>query len=77
MIIGTDPSYSTAIKTQNYIGTGGEVIVTATGSASRGISADGTLDISDGTYDITLSGDGATYTGNGETEISSADPVNH
>ena len=68
MIIGTDPSYSTAIKTQNYIGTGGEVIVTATGSASRGISADGTLEISDGTYDITLSGDGATYTGNGETE---------
>ena len=68
MIIGIDPSYSTAIKTQNYIGTGGEVIITATGSASRGISADGTLDISDGTYDITLSGDGATYTGNGETE---------
>ena len=68
MIIGTDPSYSTAIKTLNYVGTGGNVIVNATGSASRGISADGTLDISDGTYDITLSGDGATYTGNGETE---------
>ena len=68
MIIGTDPSYSTAIKTQNYIGNGGEITITGTGDASRGISADGTLDINAGTYDITLSGDGATYTGNGETE---------
>ena len=68
MIIGIDPSYSTAIKCQDYVGTGGEVTVTATGAASRGISADGTLTISDGTYSMTLSGDGATYTGNGNTE---------
>ena len=68
MIIGTDPSYSTSIKTQNYIGTGGEITITAIGDASRGISADGTMEISGGIYDITLSGDGATYTGNGDTE---------
>ena len=68
MIIGTDPAYSTAIKCNDYEGTGGEVSITATGSASRGISADGTLTIVDGTYEMTLSGDGATYTGNGNTE---------
>lgn len=68
MIIGTDPSYCTAIKCQNYIGEGGELTIVATGDASRGISADGTITINDGAYDISLSGDGATYTGNGSTE---------
>ncbi len=68
MIIGTDPSYSTAIKTQDFVGTDGKIIITATGAASRGISADGIMEIEGGTYDITLSGDGTTYTGNGETE---------
>ena len=68
MIIGTDPSYSTAMKCSDFVGSGGEVTVNATGEASRGVSADGTLTVTGGTYDITLSGDGATYTGNGETE---------
>lgn len=68
MIIGTDPSYCTAIKCLNYVGNGGEIVLNAKGSASRGISTDGTLTINDGTYTITASGDGTTYTGNGGTE---------
>lgn len=68
MIIGTDPTYSTAIKCNTYSGSDGEVTILATGSASHGISADATLTITGGTYDITLSGDGATYSGNGDTE---------
>lgn len=68
MIIGSDPAYCTAIKCSTYEGSEGELILRATGSASRGISADGALTISGGTYDITLSGDGATYSGNGDTE---------
>jgi len=68
MVIGNDPAYSTAIKCQHFVGNGGEVTVNATGSASRGISSDGTLTINGGTYAFTLSGDGATYTGNGSTE---------
>lgn len=68
MIIGNDPAYSTTIKCQDFVGNGGEVTVNATGSASRGISSDGTLTINGGTYVFTLSGDGATYTGNGSTE---------
>lgn len=68
IIIGTDPSYCTAVKCTNYVGNGGEVNVNATGSAARGISADGTLTVNDGTYTLTTTGDGATYTGNGETE---------
>ncbi|MCR5130945.1 MAG: carbohydrate-binding domain-containing protein [Prevotella sp.] len=68
MIVGTDPTYSAAIKCTTYIGSSGEVTIQGTGSASRGISTDGTLTISGGTYDLTMSGDGATYTGNGETE---------
>jgi len=68
MIVGTDPTYSTAIKCNTYSGSDGEVTIVATGSASHGISADATLTITGGTYDITLSGDGATYSGNGDTE---------
>ena len=68
MIIGTDPAYCTAVKCNNYIGSGGQLTVTGSGSASRGISTDGTLTITDGTYDFTLTGDGSTYTGNGSTE---------
>lgn len=68
MIIGSDPAYCTSVKCQDYVGTAGQVTVSGTGSASRAISADGTLTITGGTYDLTLSGDGATYTGNGSTE---------
>ncbi len=68
MIVGTDPAYSTAVKCDHYVGSDGRLTIKATGSASRGISADSTLTITGGTYDITLTGDGATYTGDGSTE---------
>lgn len=68
MIIGTDPSYTTSIKCKDYVGNAGEITLTCTGNASRGISTDNTLTINGGTYNITLTGDGATYTGNGSTE---------
>jgi len=68
MIIGTDPSYCSAVKCQDFIGNGGTLTVTGSGSASRGISTDGTLTINDGTYEFTLTGDGTTYTSNNETE---------
>lgn len=68
MIVGAEPSYSSAMKCTSFVGTGGQVTVVATGAAARGISADNTLTITGGIYDISLSGDGATYTGNGSTE---------
>ena len=68
IVVESAPTYCTAFKCQDFVGNGGETTITATGPASRGISADGTLIINDGSYDITLSGDGSTHTGNGETE---------
>ena len=60
LVAGSDISYCTAVKCGSYEGTGGSLTVQATGQASRGISSDGTIDISGGTYDLTLSGDGLT-----------------
>ncbi|MBO4621765.1 MAG: carbohydrate-binding domain-containing protein, partial [Paludibacteraceae bacterium] len=68
MIIGTEPAYCTAVKCQDFLGRGGQLQVTGSGNASRGISTDSSLTIIDGTYDFTLTGNGATYTGNGSTE---------
>ncbi len=68
MIVGTEPSCSAAMKCATFMGSDGEVTIQGTGSASRGISTDGSLTVTGGTYDITLTGDGATYTGNSDTE---------
>lgn len=62
-----------AIKTDNYYGTGGTITITAnTGKASRGISADALVRITDGIYLITndcagLQGTSDTYTAKGIT----------
>ena len=68
MIVGTEPGYCTSIKCTNYIGNGGTLTIDDSGEASRGISADGELNIFGGNYLFTLSGDGSTFTGNGETD---------
>ena len=70
---GSDPVYCTAIKTDRYYGTGGTITITATtGKASRAISADALVSISDGIYQITndcagLQGSSDTYTAKGIT----------
>ncbi len=59
-VAGTDISYCTAVKCGSYEGTSGSLNVEATGQASRGISSDGTINITGGEYDFTLTGDGLT-----------------
>ena len=66
MIVGSDPSYCTAVKCGAFEGTGGSLTVEAIGAASRGVSSDGTLTISGGTYSIALKGDGALYNNDSE-----------
>ena len=56
---GTDAVYCTAIKADNYVQTGGEITVKATGLASRGISVDEDMTITGGANNITCSGAGA------------------
>ena len=62
-----------SIKTDNYYGTGGTITITAnTGKASRGISADALVRITNGIYLITndcagLQGTSDTYTAKGIT----------
>lgn len=60
---GTDASYCSAIKTDKYVGNGGSLNVTATtGSASRAITADESIIITDGTYTIVNSTNGQSGT---------------
>lgn len=73
---GANATYSTAIKTDNYYGTGGTVTISTTalgassstaaaGKAIRGISADKLVNISDGAYTITNTANG--YQGSNDT----------
>ena len=65
---GTDPSYCSAIKTGHYVGNGGTLNVTATtGNASRAISADESILITDGTYTIVNSCNGQAGTSDNYT----------
>lgn len=59
LVVGSDASYCTSVKCGSYQGTGGSFTLEATGAASRGISSDGTFNITGGTYDLALSGDGS------------------
>ncbi|MGN1214536.1 MAG: carbohydrate-binding domain-containing protein, partial [Bacteroidaceae bacterium] len=60
LVVNNDPSYSSAIKTDNYMGHDGTLVINATGSASRGISTDKSLLIDGGQYTITNTGNGVT-----------------
>lgn len=76
---GTEASYSTAIKADNYVGNGGNITITAaTGKAIHAISADNSVNITNGTYSITSSsagykGTSDTYTSKGITCDSNID----
>lgn len=62
VVTNGDPSYCTAFKTDSaFVMSGGELHVTSTGEAGKGISTDGDFTITDGIVDITTSGNGATY----------------
>lgn len=64
-IVSGDATYSTAIKTDYFIGNGGNLNITASGTANRGISADKDLTVNDGTYVITNSSGG--YSGSSDS----------
>lgn len=63
VVADNDPSYCTGIKCDKavYIA-GGNITITSSGIAGKGISADGDLVISDANVQITTTGDGGTYT---------------
>lgn len=65
---GTDASYCSAVKTDHYVGNGGVLNVTAaTGNASRAISADESIVITDGNYTIVNSCNGQAGTSDNYT----------
>ena len=54
----TDPSYTACIKGADFEQTGGDVTLTVTGTAGRGISADDLLTVAGGTLTVNNSGEG-------------------
>lgn len=69
--LGYDPSYCTAFKADgDLLITDGNITVTHSGEAGKGISIDGNGKIIGGTINITMSGGGAVYT-NAEGEVDS------
>ena len=62
ILIAGDPSYSTCIKCDSGVTiSGGTATLRATGTAGRGISADGDVKITDGITTIECSGNSETY----------------
>lgn len=60
---GYDPSYCTAIKSNDdIVVSGADITIACSGLAGKGVSTDGNLIISDGSIDITSTSNGATYT---------------
>ncbi|MGM9694939.1 MAG: carbohydrate-binding domain-containing protein [Alloprevotella sp.] len=58
-----DPSYCTALKSDSTLCVeGGEIGITHSGTAGKGLSSDGTFTISGGKVTATLTGAGGTYT---------------
>jgi len=60
---GYDPSYCTAIKSDEtlYLN-GADISITATGKAGKGLSSDSRIEINGGAISISTSGSGGTYT---------------
>jgi hypothetical protein len=56
-----DPSYCTAIKPQDFVMNNGEIEITHTGTAGKGLSIDGDCTFNGGTINITSSGNGGIY----------------
>lgn len=60
---GYDPSYCTAIKSDEDINiTGAEITITCSGIAGKGISSDANINMTGGSIQVTSTGNGATYT---------------
>jgi len=60
---GYDPSYCTAVKADELVQVdGGQLTITATGQAGRGVSCDGGIEILAGSVTVTSSGGGGVYT---------------
>ena len=62
-IVDNEPSYCTAIKSDSvFTQTGGNITITHSGTAGKGISSDIATYIYGGSINITTTGNGATYT---------------
>ena len=62
ILVDNDPSYATCIKCDSTFNiSGGAMLLTASGIAGRGISADVDINFIDGTSSINCSGDSKTY----------------
>lgn len=62
-----DPSYCAGIKARGYINNGGNISITASGTANKGISTDSITVLCGGTFDILTSGNGGTYNNSAST----------
>lgn len=58
MVISGDAGYSTAVKAVDYVQTGGNVTINASGTAAKGVSADNDVTVSGGVLDVTDTGTG-------------------
>lgn len=60
---GYDPSYCTAIKSdEDIVVDGADITITSTGKAGKGLSSDADIIMNSGSLHITSTGNGATYT---------------
>jgi trimeric autotransporter adhesin len=63
-----DPSYCTAVKCDANLNLSGATVdLTCSGLAGRGVSADGSIVMTEGSLQVTTSGDGAKYTNSSGT----------
>lgn len=61
--LGFDPSYCTAIKSNDdIIVDGADITIVTSGKAGKGLSSDSDIIMSDGSVNVTSTGNGATYT---------------
>ena len=57
LVVSGDASYSSGIKTKEFVQTGGQIEITATGTANRGVTANN-ITVDDGTLTVTNSSGG-------------------